>query len=520
MKTLSLRAKLLGSTLIPAAVLAVVAALLFQLTGSVNRLVDEARDRSMAIALLAKDLQLHTVQVQQFLTDISATRGQDGLNDGFAIAAEHRTAFLAGSQRMRALLGAENRAAGLAEFERLDALFEAYYAEGRTMAQAYIDGGAPAGNRLMDQFDRAATALHEALEPMVERATANLTGAMTGLSSNMHTMRNVVVVSCLVCLVLSLVFVILNHRSIALPLTKMSFALDANAEQTTAASEQLQLGSANVAEGASEQAASIEQSHASLEVVAQLTKENAARTANASKLVQQTHTAAEAGRTELQLMDRAMEEIRSSSDDIGVIIKSMDEIAFQTNLLALNAAVEAARAGEAGAGFAVVAEEVRALAQRSASAARESAQKISAASAKSSEGKEISARVINRLGGLLDQITEIEGIMRQIVTTSQERNERMGSLAQSMEEMERVTQANAASAEETASASTELQAQAEELRHVVRRLHGLIAGGDPRDPASPALAAASGEVARPPPGARTTGRRAASRPMVAGDRRR
>jgi methyl-accepting chemotaxis protein len=176
-------------------------------------------------------------------------------------------------------------------------------------------------------------------------------------------------------------------------------------------------------------------------------------------------------------MDRAIEEIRQANEAIGYIIKSMDEIAFQTNILALNAAVEAARAGEAGMGFAVVAEEVRNLAQRSASAAKESSDKISAATAKSVEGKNISTRVIERLTGMLDKVQSIDEIMSAVVATSENRNGRMGELNGAMQEMEKIMQANAASAEETASASTELQSQAETLRVVVNDLKGLITGG-------------------------------------------
>ena len=107
-----------------------------------------------------------------------------------------------------------------------------------------------------------------------------------------------------------------------------------------------------------------------------MTQRNAGNAQHAKELAAQARAAADVGATDMQEMTTAMADIKSASDNIAKILKTIDEIAFQTNLLALNAAVEAARAGEAGMGFAVVADEVRNLAQRAASAAKETADKI------------------------------------------------------------------------------------------------------------------------------------------------
>src|SRR3954451_11463268 len=124
-----------------------------------------------------------------------------------------------------------------------------------------------------------------------------------------------------------------------------------------------------------------------------MAKRNADRAMRANELTRQTRTAADAGTQNVEAMNHAMDAIKASSDGIAKIIKTIDEIAFQTNILALNAAVEAARAGEAGAGFAVVADEVRSLAQRSAAAAKETADKIEGAIVNSRKGSQCTAKV-------------------------------------------------------------------------------------------------------------------------------
>lgn len=482
MRNASLRLKLAGSTLAPALVLALIVGSLALLAHAVSRNARHAKEVSLQAALIVKAMQIDTIQVQQFLSDISATRGRDGLNDGFVEAERHRDAFFAEMSRLRNLFAGESRAADLEAVDRLQANFEAYYAAGRKMAEAFVSGGPEAGNRLMPAFDAEAKRLTEALEPLVTAEVDELTASVADVERRIVSLRNFVLVSGFFTLGLSVVFLGANFRSVVRPLTVISDLLAANAQETAAASGQLEASSNLVAQGAAKQSAGIANFTTSMQAVAQLTGQNAGRTALASSLIKEARSAADAGRTDLQQMDRSIEEIRQANEVVGGIIKSMDEIAFQTNLLALNAAVEAARAGEVGMGFAVVAEEVRNLAQRSAAAARESAEKISAATAKSIDGKVLSTRVIDRLGGMLDKVQSIDEIMSEIVAASEDRSARLKELTQVIEETEKITQANAASAEETASAATELESQAERLWEAVRDLKHLISGGESTHP--------------------------------------
>ncbi|MCK6491711.1 MAG: methyl-accepting chemotaxis protein, partial [Planctomycetes bacterium] len=197
---------------------------------------------------------------------------------------------------------------------------------------------------------------------------------------------------------------------------------------------------------------------------------------NANDLARAARTAAEAGASEMKSMNHAMEEIRSSSDEIAKIIKTIDEIAFQTNILALNAAVEAARAGEAGMGFAVVADEVRALAQRSAQAAKDTSAKIESAIVRTSQGVEISGRVGQRLEEIVVKVQKVDELAAEVATASREQNQGISQLNTAVTQMDKVTQANAASAEESASAAEQLRAQAHAVNHAVLDLVAIVEG--------------------------------------------
>ena len=226
-----------------------------------------------------------------------------------------------------------------------------------------------------------------------------------------------------------------------------------------------------LASGASEQAASIEQTTASLEEMASMTKQNADSAQTATQIASQTRVSVENGADGMKRMTVAMDGITSSSAEIGKIIKTIDDIAFQTNILALNAAVEAARAGEVGAGFAVVAEEVRALALRSATAARDSSDKIETALRRSKEGKSTSVEVASMLGSIVQQVQQMDSLVAEIAKASSEQSEGLKQLNNAMSQMDKVTQSNAAGAEETASAAQELSGQTDLLRSAVKQLN-------------------------------------------------
>jgi methyl-accepting chemotaxis protein len=248
----------------------------------------------------------------------------------------------------------------------------------------------------------------------------------------------------------------------------------------TSASGHVSQASQTLADGASEQAASLEETSASLEEMSSMTERSAVNADKAKTIATEARNVAEDGDRHMQQMIVSMDAIKASSDEIAKIIKTIDEIAFQTNILALNAAVEAARAGEAGMGFAVVADEVRNLAQRSALAARETADKIEDSIRKSQEGVRISSSVAQNLKNIVEKIRAVDELVGEIATASKEQNQGITQINVAVLQIDKVTQNNAASAEESAAASEQLYAQAEELKSSVERTLTLIEGLQPK----------------------------------------
>ncbi|HEY3757375.1 MAG TPA: methyl-accepting chemotaxis protein [Opitutaceae bacterium] len=250
--------------------------------------------------------------------------------------------------------------------------------------------------------------------------------------------------------------------------------LASNADQVSAAARHVSSASHTLATGSSEQASSLTESSSALEEVASMTKRNAENAAKANEITRRASELAARGSSDMDAMSEAMRKIKTSSDDIAKIIKSIDEIAFQTNILALNAAVEAARAGSAGAGFAVVADEVRGLAQRSAVAAKETADKIQTAIETVNRGVGLTANVQASLKGIVQEVKAVDGLVTEVTQASNEQSQGVAEVSSAVQQMDKLTHGNAATAEETASAAEELTGQANALRGMVNSLERLV----------------------------------------------
>ena len=309
----------------------------------------------------------------------------------------------------------------------------------------------------------------------------------------------------LASLVAGIVLSLTLSRSLGAILGRVAAGLDTSSTEIAAAAGQISGSSQSLADGASEQAAALEETSASLEQIGSMTRRNAETARNARVLSGEARGAAEEGAERTEEMQQAMggiqqasvemglaiAGIKASSDNVSQIIKTIDQIAFQTNILALNAAVEAARAGQAGQGFAVVAEEVRSLAQRSAAAAKETARMLEDSAAQSAQGVAANEKVAahidtiaHKSGAVGESLRRIVGKAREvdslIATIAEASQEQSGGLQQvngAVTDMDRVTQATASEAEETATSAGTLQAQSAELREVVQALVALVHGG-------------------------------------------
>ncbi|WP_322404533.1 methyl-accepting chemotaxis protein [Massilia luteola] len=249
------------------------------------------------------------------------------------------------------------------------------------------------------------------------------------------------------------------------------------------------------------QAQALEETAASMEQLTQAVGQNSTNADEANRMAGDAARVAQQGGAMVGQLVDTMGAINASSARIVDIIAVIDGIAFQTNILALNAAVEAARAGEQGRGFAVVAAEVRALAQRSAAAAREIKDLIDASTQRAADGATLAGQAGQTMHDIVDSINRVTGIMNEIVASSREQAGGIGQVNQAIVQMDGVTQQNAALVEESAAATQSMHEQAQALAERVA-LFRVEAKARPAPAATPALPPACRTVPAPAPATR------------------
>jgi len=450
----------------------------------------QVSEESMPYALLADAMELNVVQVQQFLTDVSATHDTEAFKEAEKAAKE----FKIDIAKFKEMFVRENDKNAVKEIEDLESAFDRFYEDGKLMADAYIRQGREAGNKIMENFDKTSVALAERVRAFQkeqgDEARVNSERVVTAVIN----VRNWLILMSCVAIAISVVTAWFITRSITRPLNEaveasnklaegnLMMTLEAKSTDETglllkamsnmverlrmvvadvknasdnvaSGSQQLSAGAEQMSQGTTEQAASAEEASSSVEEMNATIKQNAD---NAS----QTEKIALKSSADAQESGKAVSETVGAMKEIASKISIIEEIARQTNLLALNAAIEAARAGEHGKGFAVVASEVRKLAERSQAAAGEIG-KLSTTSV------EVAEKAGAMLAKLVPDIQKTAELVQEISAASKEQTTGADQINSAIQQLNQVIQQNAGAAEEMSSTAEELSSQAEQLQGTI-----------------------------------------------------
>jgi methyl-accepting chemotaxis protein len=330
-----------------------------------------------------------------------------------------------------------------------------------------------AGMNEKSKADREMTRAASSVLGSIQELDGRLTENMTATAARTNT---IVLAITIIGILVGIGAAYFITRSIVGPINKVISTLRNGSDQVSQASGQLSESSQQLSEVANEQASSLEEISSSLEEMSSMTKQSSGNAQQVHNLTTEAQGLVQKGKASMSSLAEAMSGIKHSSDSTARIIKTIDEIATQTNLLALNAAVEAARAGEAGRGFAVVAEEVRSLAQRSADAAKETAELIEGSQERTGSGVALAEQTQGAITAIADSTEKIAQLIAEITEATKEQSQGIDQINTAVAEMDKSTQQNAANSEEAASASEELSGQAETLNTVVADLIQVVTG--------------------------------------------
>jgi methyl-accepting chemotaxis protein len=458
-------------------------------------IISEANDK-------AHEVQFNVAQVQQFLTDVGATSERAGFDEAEA----H---FKTAQTLLDNLDVLQPQSKALFDTTRIE--LQALYDTGKQMAEEYIAHGQKAGNLVMKQpqtgFDDRSAALISSMAEFVNPLVQENAAIQKEIAFKIATLKNVItLMNILSALTFGLAMMYFGRKlfsylggepvqaqqtaniiangdlSVDVPvqagdetsllasmhkmqqnLRSLIWQIKQSAEDINIGAQQIAAGNTDLSQRTEEQASSLEETASSMEEMASTVKQNAENAKKANLMATEASAVATKGGEAVGQVVNTMADINASSKKIVDIISVIDGIAFQTNILALNAAVEAARAGEQGRGFAVVAAEVRSLAQRSATAAKEIKQLIGDSVEKVASGTKQVQAAGETMGEIVIAVNMVTDIVNEIAAASFEQSAGIDQVNNAITSMDEVTQQNAALVEEAAAAAHSLEDKAHDL---------------------------------------------------------
>lgn len=356
-----------------------------------------------------------------------------------------------------------------------------YDAKGAVFAQYHSDKNpneqAPPAQAAGSQFSNGTMKLFQDVMLGYDKVgTIYLESDMTEMSSRLASYSLATLLVLALSFLISFLVASRLQRYVSDPLQMIIEGLTESAQQVAAGSSEISSAAHQLAEGAGESASSLEETSASLEEMASIAGQNSENAVLANRMMEEANAVIVKSSQTAETTVSSMQQVNQSAEKISRIIKTIEEIAFQTNLLALNAAVEAARAGEHGRGFSVVADEVRHLAQRCSTAAKDTAVLIEENTARTTQGVKVSQEAGKALAEVVERAQKISQLLAGISTSSLEQSKGIGEINRAASQMDKVTQQNTSNAEEMSAASGEMAGQAQVMREIVLQLVRLLDG--------------------------------------------
>ena len=330
--------------------------------------------------------------------------------------------------------------------------------------------------KLEEEFNSQLAQLLEQVSLTLDTGISQTKSTMTEVSDAVSYTDRTLFIGMAIATILTLLLAVFVGRGIAGPLITIISILNDSSEEVGRNVGNLKTSSGRLADGVSQSAAALEETSAALEELSSMTNRNAESSEQANNIMIATQQEVENVAQTMTGLNKAMNEIASSGQEIGKIIKTIDEIAFQTNLLALNAAVESARAGEAGAGFAVVADEVRNLAIRSAEAAKNTSHLIASTISNIESGSYLVKDASEKVDVMSSDIVKVGQLLNEVASASKEQATGIAQINKAVLDLDQVTQSTATAAQDGAHASENLESQAGDMADMVLRLSTVVHG--------------------------------------------